>query len=128
MPVAQLGILLSPAFATRLTLRVGPARTKELLYTGRILTADDAAGIGLVGRVVDDAGLDAELATVLDAWRAQPVSALRAAKRAVDTGLAPLTAAALTAPVGPSSDRQVMTRRVSDFLAGGRTRRAPRGY
>lgn len=26
MPVARLGILLSPAFATRLTLRVGPAR------------------------------------------------------------------------------------------------------
>jgi len=127
MPVARLGILLSPAFATRLTLRVGPARAKELLYTGRILGADDAAGIGLVGRVVDDGLLDDELAAVLEVWRAQPVSALRAAKRAVDTGLAPLTVAAGAIPPGPSSDRHEMTRRVSDFLAGGRTRRAPRG-
>ncbi len=77
--------------------------------------------------MVDDGSPEAELATVLDAWRAQPVTALRAAKRAVDTGLAPLTAAAQEAPVSPSSDRHEMTRRVRDFLAGGRTRRAPRG-
>jgi len=127
MPVVRLGILLSPAFATRLSLRVGPARAKELLYTGRVLGADEAAAVGLVGRVVDDGSLESELATVLDAWRAQPVTALRAAKRAVDTGLAPLTAAAQKAPVGPSSDRHEMTRRARDFLAGGRTRCAPRG-
>ncbi len=127
MPVARLGILLSPAFATRLTLRVGPARAKELLYTGRILGADEAAGIGLLGRVVADTDLADELAAVLEVWRAQPVSALRAAKRAVDTGLAPLTVAAGAVPPGPSSDRHEMTRRVSDFLTGGRTRRAPRG-
>jgi len=127
MPVVRLGILLGPAFATRLSLQVGPARAKELLYTGRVLGADEAAAVGLVGRVVDDGSLESELATVLDAWRAQPVTALRAAKRAVDTGLAPLTAAAQKAPAGPSSDRHEMTRRVRDFLAGGRTRRAPRG-
>ena len=77
MPVVRLGILLSPAFATRLSLRVGPARAKELLYTGRVLGADEAAAVGLVGRVVDDGSLESELATVLDAWRAQPVTALR---------------------------------------------------
>ena len=126
MPVARLGILLSPAFATRLSLRVGPARAKELLYTGRILGAAEAADIGLVGRVVDDAALEAELATVLDVWRAQPTASLRAAKRAVDAGLAPLTEAARVAPPGPSSDRAEMTRRVRAFLAGGRTRHAPR--
>lgn len=127
MPVVRLGILLSPAFATRLSVRVGPARAKELLYTGRILGADEATALGLVGRVVDAADLDAELLAVLDAWRAQPATALRAAKLAVDTGLAPLITAAGDAGRGPSSDRQEMTRRVRDFLAGGRTQCTPGG-
>ncbi len=124
MPVARLGILLSPAFATRLSLRVGPTQAKELLYGGRILAAAEAAATGLVGRVVDDAVLEAELAALLERWRAQPASALRAAKVAVDTGLAPIIAAAGQVPPGPSSDRAEMARRVRDFLAGGRTRRA----
>ena len=127
MPVVRLGILLSPAFATRLSLRVGPARAKELLYTGRVLGADEAADLGLVVRVVDDTALEAEVATVLTAWRAQPATALRAAKLAVDTGLIPLTAAAGAVGPGPSSDRLEMTRRVHDFLAGGLTRRTPAG-
>lgn len=122
MPVARLGILLSPAFATRLTVRVGPSRAKELIYTGRVFDADEAAAVGLIGRVVDDAELDSELAVLLERWRSQPTAALRAAKVAVDTGLAPLTAAARAAPAGPASDRGEMTRRVRDFLVGGHTR------
>ena len=119
MPVARLGILVSPAFATRLCLRVGPARAKEMLYTGRLLDAEQAERTGLVTTVVDDAVLDAELERLLARWRAQPASALRAAKAAVDTGLAPLTAVANAAPTGPASDRAEMTRRVRDFLSGG---------
>lgn len=116
MPVARLGILLSPAFATRLTLRVGPARTKELLYGGRVLSADEAAAIGLIGWVVDDAELEDEVDSLLRSWRSQPGSALRAAKAAVDKGLEPLTHAARQAPPAPSSDRIEMPQRIRRFL------------
>lgn len=87
-----------------------------------MLDADEVAAVGLIGRVVDDAALDGELATLLERWRSQPTAALRAAKTAVDTGMAPLTTAARAAPTGPASDRGEMTRRVRDFLTGGHTR------
>ena len=89
VPASRLEILLSPAFALRLSLRIGPARAKDLLYTGRTLTADGALGIGLVDRVLDDTVGDAELATALEVWRGQPTVALHAARRAVDNSLAP---------------------------------------
>jgi enoyl-CoA hydratase/carnithine racemase len=123
MPVAQLGILLSPAFATRLTLQVGPARTKELLYSGRILGADDAASIGLISRVVDDTDLQVEVDALLALWASHPGSALRAAKAAVDAGLQPLHHAAHHHPPTPSSDRTEMPHRIRRFLLHTRHRR-----
>ena len=123
MPVARLGILLSPAFTTRLTLRVGPARTKELLYSGRVLGADEAAGIGLFSRVVDDAKLEDEVDALLTSWRSQPGSALRAAKAAVDKGLEPLNHAARHRPPAPSSDRAEMPPRIRRFLLQTQARR-----
>jgi enoyl-CoA hydratase/carnithine racemase len=116
MPVAQLGILLSAAFATRLSVRVGPARAKELLYSGRLLHAEDAAAMGLISRAVQDTELETELESLLATWRAQPVSALRAAKAAVNTGVAPVVEAARQAPGSPSSDPDELPRRVQTFL------------
>lgn len=40
--------------SVRLTRLVGPARAKELLYTGEPITADQALSWGLVNRVVED--------------------------------------------------------------------------
>ena len=116
MPVARLGILLSPAFATRLTLHIGPARTKDLLYSGRILAADEAASMGLVGRVVDDTDLQDEVDALLTLWASHPGSALRAAKAAVDAGLQPLHHAARRHPSTPASDRTEMPHRIRRFL------------
>lgn len=48
--------------SVRLTRLVGPARAKELLYTGDTITADQALAWGLVNRVVEDG-------TALDAAR-----------------------------------------------------------
>lgn len=123
MPVARLGILLSPAFATRLTMRVGPTLTKDLLYSGRLLGADEAVATGLVGRVVEDADLEDEVDALLALWRTQPRSALRAAKSAVDAGLAPVTRAAQQVPPTPTSDRHEMPRRVRQFLLQTQARR-----
>ena len=41
--------------AVRLTRLIGPARAKELLFTGDIVTTDQALAWGLVNRVVEDA-------------------------------------------------------------------------
>jgi enoyl-CoA hydratase/carnithine racemase len=116
MPVAQLGILLSAAFATRLSVRVGPARAKELLFSGRLLAAPEAAAIGLVSRAIDDEDLEPELNALLKTWGAQPTSALRAAKAAVNAGVAPAIEAARRAQHKPSSDPEELPHRVHTFL------------
>lgn len=55
-PVARtLGNCLSMANYTRLTALVGPARLKEMVFTARLLGAEEAKHIGLVSEVVADA-------------------------------------------------------------------------
>lgn len=59
IPIARtLGNCLSTATFARLVDLVGPARAKEMLYTGRLLPAAEAATIGLVNRVVPKATLE----------------------------------------------------------------------
>jgi enoyl-CoA hydratase len=69
----------------RLPRRVGVARAKELLYTGRILNAAHALEIGLIARMDDD--LDALLAQTIERILAAPPSAMRFAKHCVDEGM-----------------------------------------
>ena len=54
VPIARtLGNCLSAANLARLVDLVGPARTKELLFTGRLLDATEAASLGLVTRMAE---------------------------------------------------------------------------
>src|SRR5580692_7147684 len=54
-PIARtLGNCLSMSNISRLTALVGPARVKDLIFTARLIDADEAAGVGLVNEVVDD--------------------------------------------------------------------------
>jgi enoyl-CoA hydratase/carnithine racemase len=39
---------------SRLTALIGPARVKDLIFTARLVGADEAAGVGLLSEVVDD--------------------------------------------------------------------------
>jgi enoyl-CoA hydratase/carnithine racemase len=55
----QWGLVPVWGMSVRLPERIGRARAKELMYTSRRITADVAAGIGLVDRVVPDDQLDA---------------------------------------------------------------------
>jgi len=86
-PEIQLGIIPGAGGTQRLPRLIGPARAKELIYTGRFVAAEEALRIGLVDRVVapDDVYSAAlELARQLAGG---PPLALRAAKEAIDRGL-----------------------------------------
>src|SRR4051794_12062175 len=54
-PIARtLGNCLSSASLGRLTSLVGPARVKDLIFTARLVEADEALRVGLVTELVDD--------------------------------------------------------------------------
>ncbi len=54
-PIARtLGNCLSMSSISRLTALVGAARVKDLIFTARLIGAEDAAGIGLLNEVVED--------------------------------------------------------------------------
>jgi enoyl-CoA hydratase len=59
VPVARtLGNCLSAANYARLRDLVGPGKVKELMFTGRLVDANEALSIGLVNRVVDAASIE----------------------------------------------------------------------
>jgi enoyl-CoA hydratase/carnithine racemase len=63
---------------------VGPAKAKELIFTGDRIDADEALRIGLVNRVVEDADLEPAVTALAAQIAAQPPIAVRGSKRAVD--------------------------------------------
>jgi enoyl-CoA hydratase/carnithine racemase len=86
-PEIQLGIIPGAGGTQRLPRLVGPARAKDIVFTGRMVDAAEAHAIGLVDQVVpDDSVYTAALDLVLR-YAAGPALALRAAKRAIDHGL-----------------------------------------
>ena len=59
VPIARtLGNCLSAANHARFLDLIGPARLKEILYTGRLLDATEALNAGLVNRIVEPTELD----------------------------------------------------------------------
>jgi enoyl-CoA hydratase len=54
-PIARtLGNCLSMSNISRLTALIGPARVKDLVFTARLIGAEEAASIGLLNEVVED--------------------------------------------------------------------------
>jgi enoyl-CoA hydratase/carnithine racemase len=86
-PEILLGVIPGAGGTQRLPRLIGPARAKDIIFTGRFVGAEEAHAIGLVDRVVPDAEVyDAALALVTR-YASGPALALRAAKQAIDDGL-----------------------------------------
>ena len=84
VPIARtLGNCLSASNVARLLDLVGPARTRDLLLTGRLLAAAEAADLGLVTRTVPDADLDNAVLELAHLLAANAPLTLRASKEMV---------------------------------------------
>ncbi|HEY3833725.1 MAG TPA: enoyl-CoA hydratase-related protein [Acidimicrobiia bacterium] len=86
-PEILLGIMPGGGGTARLARLVGPARAKQIVWTGRQVRADEALQLGIVDEVVPAADtLDRAIALAGELARG-PVVAMGAAKRAIDGGL-----------------------------------------
>ena len=87
LPETNLGLIPGFGGTQRLARLIGPNQAKELIYTGKIITAAEALALGLVNRVFPaDELMDQVMATAQLMAEKGRVS-LRAAKEAVDSGL-----------------------------------------
>lgn len=69
------------------TWELGPRKAKEILFTGRALTAQEAERTGMVNKVVPRDQLDAETTGLARQIASMPAFGLRQAKRAVNQTL-----------------------------------------
>ncbi|MBO4253310.1 enoyl-CoA hydratase/isomerase family protein [Streptomyces griseorubiginosus] len=118
MPIARWGILVPPAFAARIALLTGPATARDLLLTGRLVDGTEAVRLRLATASVPAADLDTATADVVTAITAHPPAAIRAAKRAVDTVIAPTRERLGQLPAGPAVDYDSMQLALGSFLGG----------
>jgi enoyl-CoA hydratase/carnithine racemase len=86
-PEILLGIIPGAGGTQRLARLVGPARAKDLVFTGRHVAAEEALEIGLADAVVPDDEVYGTAVAMARKFAAGPPLALAAAKRAIDEGL-----------------------------------------
>jgi enoyl-CoA hydratase/carnithine racemase len=86
-PEILLGVIPGAGGTQRLPRLVGPAKAKDLIFTGRTVKAAEAHAIGLVDLVVPDEEVYAAAQDMVKRYTAGPALALRAAKQAIDHGL-----------------------------------------
>ena len=86
-PEIQLGIIPGAGGTQRLSRLVGPAKAKDLIFTGRHVGAEEALEIGLADAVVPDDEVYSTAVAMARKFAAGPPLALAAAKRAIDEGL-----------------------------------------
>jgi enoyl-CoA hydratase/carnithine racemase len=86
-PEILLGVIPGAGGTQRLPRLIGPAKAKDLIFTGRPVAAAEALAIGLADKVVPDADVYAAAREMAAQYTAGPALALAAAKHAVNRGL-----------------------------------------
>ena len=97
LPEVKFGALPAAGGPQRLARLVGPSRAKYLVCSGRALSAEEAASLGVVDEVVEDDALWSRALEVATELAAHAGYALRTAKSVIDQGLDIPLAAALRA-------------------------------
>ncbi len=86
-PEILLGLSPGAGGTQRLPRLIGPARAKDLIFSGRFVGAAEALAIGLADQVVPDAEVYQAACALAARYAAGPPIALAAAKHAIDAGL-----------------------------------------
>jgi enoyl-CoA hydratase/carnithine racemase len=86
-PEILLGLIPGAGGTQRLPRLIGPAKAKDLVFTGRFVGAAEALAIGLVDQVVPDDEVYPAAVAFAQRFTSGPAVALRAAKQAIDAGL-----------------------------------------
>ena len=86
-PEVLLGVIPGAGGTQRLSRLIGPARAKDMIFTGRFVAAEEALAIGLVDEVVAPEDVYAAARRRVERYVGGPSYAIRAAKEAIDRGL-----------------------------------------
>lgn len=84
IPVGKLGITLNNKFAKRLVNLIGPSLTKDLVYTGRVLKAEEAYRLGMLNYLVSGDNLDRYAIRMGKLVASQSPASLLAIKKSVN--------------------------------------------
>jgi enoyl-CoA hydratase/carnithine racemase len=99
-PEIMLGVIPGAGGTQRLPRLIGPAKAKDLIFTGRQVRADEAERLGLADVVVPAEDVYAEAVKLAQRHVGGPALALAAAKRAIDDGAEMSLSEALRMEVG----------------------------
>lgn len=86
-PEVLLGVIPGAGGTQRLARLVGPAKAKDLVFSGRFVSADEAQRIGLADELVEPGTVHDSAARRMSQYVKGAPYALRAAKEAIDRGL-----------------------------------------
>jgi enoyl-CoA hydratase len=117
LPEVRLAVIPGAGGTQRLPRVVGAARAREMILTGRVLDADQAARIGLVNEVVPAGGAVARATEIGEEIAARGPLAVREAKRLLDLA----TETDIDAGLAAETDASVRIFETEDMLEGFRS-------
>lgn len=87
LPAVNLGIISGFGGTQNLVRAVGKGRAKELMFTGRMIKAQECYDLGLVQKVVEKSNFLEEVTALANEIASKPPYAIRATKEAVTRGV-----------------------------------------